>query len=84
MTFNVSKEATQNAQKNYIVCEHFCWEPLALEKQKNGSFDVDVELLGNDDNLKKYHYRYLLVLEDEHEIYVMIEQQIHMLLPFWW
>ena len=59
VTFNLSKEAVGEAKKVSLVGDFNDWDiknPLAMKRQKNGSFQVRVTLKAGQD----YHFRYLI------------------------
>lgn len=67
ITFQVSAEAAQGAEKIFLLCEALDWEKEPLKKFKAGHFKTTVNL---PTNLKEdYEYKYCLLMADGSEVY---------------
>lgn len=63
VTFKVSKQAAQGADKIFLLCEHNGWDPLELSAQKSGDFKIDVEFDPANEQTD-FQYRYQLFMAD--------------------
>lgn len=69
VTFKISVEAAQGANEINLLCDHNSWDPVAMTKNKNGTFSVTADI-NKDENLKKtYQYRYQYIMPDNSEKY---------------
>lgn len=58
VTFTVSPEAAQQAEKMEVVCDFNNWEAVALKGQKNGSFKGDIKFPKTDKQTYQYTFHY--------------------------
>ncbi|MFM2483197.1 isoamylase early set domain-containing protein [Celerinatantimonas sp. YJH-8] len=58
VTFEVSKEAANNASRIFLLGEFNQWEPVELDHMKNGKFKIVVKL--PTDQQSSYQFRYKL------------------------
>lgn len=63
VTFTIKKEASQNAEKIDLLCEHNGWQAVALKPQKNGTFKGSISLPA--DGQVKYQYKFKYTFADE-------------------
>lgn len=62
VSFYMTKEAAQGAEKVFLLCEHNGWEPVALKPQKNGTFRGSITI--NKGVQECFQYRFKLVMPD--------------------
>ena len=67
VTFEVGKEAAQDAKEVYLLCEHNGWQREALKGFKAGHFKVTLNL--PTDGKPDYEYRFCLVKADGSEVF---------------
>ncbi|GDY27777.1 MULTISPECIES: isoamylase early set domain-containing protein [unclassified Agarivorans] len=67
VTFEIEKEATQDAEQIFLLAEFNEWQPLELSKLKNGKFKVVVNV--PTDQQASYQFKYKLCLADGVEAY---------------
>ncbi|RCU45733.1 MULTISPECIES: isoamylase early set domain-containing protein [Corallincola] len=67
VTFEVSKEAAQDAKDVYLLCEHNGWQREPMKGLKAGHFKATVNL--PTDEKADYEYRFCLVKEDGTEVF---------------
>ncbi|WP_432454320.1 MULTISPECIES: isoamylase early set domain-containing protein [unclassified Agarivorans] len=67
VTFEIEKEATQDAAQIYLIAEFNEWQPIELTKLKNGKFKVVVNV--PTDQQASYQFKYKLCLADGTETY---------------
>ncbi len=65
VTFEVTKEAANEAEQVYLLGEFAGWEPVELKKLKNGIFKTTLNLPTNEK--ESYQYRFRLVHPDGSE-----------------
>lgn len=65
VTFEVSKEAAEEASQVYLLGEFADWEPVELKKLKTGVFRGTVKVPTNEQS--SYQYRYRMVMADGSE-----------------
>ncbi|MBQ8708602.1 MAG: isoamylase early set domain-containing protein [Succinivibrionaceae bacterium] len=69
LLFKVSKEAAQNAERIYLLCESNGWDPIEMQKLKSGEFKADIKVSSNLEEKSEYQYRFHLVMADGQETY---------------
>ena len=71
VTFEVEKDAVQNAKKILLISDFNGWDPITLEKgtkKKIGTFSKTIEI--NKDGAKNsYQYRFVYIMADGSEKY---------------
>lgn len=69
VTFEISKETAEGANKIVLLSEHNDWAPLEMKKFKNGKFKVVADF--STENAPRYQFIYKATAEngDEYVIY---------------
>ncbi|WP_220718809.1 isoamylase early set domain-containing protein [Agarivorans litoreus] len=67
VTFEIEKEATQDAEQIFLLAEFNEWQPIELTKLKSGKFKVVVNV--PTDQQSSYQFKYKLCLSDGAEAY---------------
>lgn len=67
VTFEVEKEATQDAEQIFLLAEFNQWQPIEMSKLKSGKFKAVVNV--PTDQQDAYQFKYKLCLEGGEEAY---------------
>lgn len=67
VTFEVEKEAAAQAEQIFLLAEFNDWQPLELQKFKNGKFKATLDV--PTDNKTEFEYKYKLVNADGSEMF---------------
>ena len=69
VTFKITKEAAQNAVEINLLCDFNAWDPVAMTKNKNGTFTTTIDIPSDESIKETYQYRYQYVMADGSEKY---------------
>jgi len=67
VTFEVEKEATQDAEQIFLLGEFADWEPIELTKFKNGKFKTTLDI--PTDQQPEFQYKFRLLKSDGEECF---------------